>query len=125
MQTESLGKLHHVSKAAIEMRFQRPIELNRSSSTRHIPRAFSATSDACYRRGSMSSSFTDNRAHAHMSCPQPVCTQMTPNCDALQNLLLISSPAPLIKRPDLLQPPHKTHLRNPTAVARVLGDEAP
>ncbi|XP_035262932.1 tubulin polyglutamylase ttll6 isoform X2 [Anguilla anguilla] len=126
--TESLDELHRVSKAAlVEMECQRPMELKRSSSAQRIPRTISASLRALYRQGSMSSSFTETRVRAQMAssvqipCHQPMCTQISTDRNALQSLYIISTPAPLIQRPDLLQPPCKTHQKIPTAQARILG----
>ncbi|KAJ8365059.1 hypothetical protein SKAU_G00138900 [Synaphobranchus kaupii] len=132
MCTESLDELHHVSKAAlVETECQRPMELKRSSSAQRIPRTISASLSALYRQGSMSSSFTETRVRAQMSSTmqipyrQPMCTRISSDRNALQSLFIISTPAPLIQRPDLLQPPRKTHQKIPAAQARMLGGMVP
>ncbi|KAG9346268.1 hypothetical protein JZ751_008093 [Albula glossodonta] len=126
-QVESMDELHPVSSSAsVEVDCHTPMELKRSCSVQRIPRTISASSRTLSRQATMSSSFTETRERAQISSSiqgplrQSAGARKTTNRHSLQGLFIISTPAPLIQRPDPPQPPHRNQHKIVTTQTRTL-----
>ncbi|XP_036397972.1 tubulin polyglutamylase ttll6 [Megalops cyprinoides] len=132
LQSESVDEVHCVlGDRSVDAEYQGPGELRRSSSAQRISRTIRSSFRAACRQGSMSSSFTEARMRAHIpnatETPfrRPLCTHMSTDHKALQSLFVVSTPAPLIQRPDFSHPVRKSHQKTPAAQSGALGGVAP